>query len=141
MLALLLSGALVLPSCGSRNDARAPEPGETVRYRLLLRENPENPGEAYRCYGRCQSARSPAEYIECLSSCPAFERTFNERCESWEVPPVAACLVARRIDANKEPPPGYVVLTVLGSVALIVTAASLCTLSNSQCGYPLPPPQ
>ncbi|HKY36301.1 MAG TPA: hypothetical protein VJN18_10205 [Polyangiaceae bacterium] len=115
--------------------------GNTVRYRLLLRENPLSPRDASHCYAQCQSVSTPQRYVECLSECPGFEMTPGEYCSKSEVPPVAACLTVRRIPATKEPPPGLVILAVVGAWALAITAVSLCNSSSSQCGMPLPPPQ
>ena len=115
--------------------------GNTVRYRLLLRENPVSPQEASHCYARCQSEPTPQRYVECLSQCPGFEATPGEYCSKTDVPPTAACLTVRKIPATKEPPPGLVILAVVGSWALAITAVSLCHSSSSQCGMPWPPPQ
>lgn len=115
--------------------------GETIRYRLLLRENPVSPRDALHCFSGCQSSRTPSEYVDCLSQCPGFETTPDEYCSNTEVPPVAACLTVRKVPAGKEPPPGMVVLAIVGSVALVVGAASLCSISSSQCGMQLPPPR
>jgi hypothetical protein len=114
--------------------------GETVRYRLLLRENPVSPRDAMHCFSGCQSAPTPNAYVDCLSACPGFETTPDEYCSKNEVPPVAACLTARKIPATKETPPGMVVLAIVGSMALVVGAASLCSISSSQCGR-FPPPR
>ncbi len=108
---------------------------DTLRYRLLLRENPIDPGEAFRCHGSCQTETSPKGYLECLMNCPGFDITPNEYCSKYEVPPVAACLTVRRIPKTQEPDPGLVVLAVVGSFLLVVGAASLCSSSRSQCGY------
>jgi hypothetical protein len=108
---------------------------DTVRYRLLLRDNPVDPGEAFRCHGHCQTEGSPQGYLECLEKCPGFDITPNEYCSKYEVPPVAACLTVRRIPKTQEPDPGLVVLAVVGSFLLVVGAASLCNSSRSQCGY------
>src|SRR5687768_4892831 len=78
--ALLLSLSVLSASCNSATPpARSrSEAGPSVRYRLLLRDNAVDPGEASRCYGRCQAAATPALYLECLSSCPGFEKTDGE---------------------------------------------------------------
>lgn len=70
-------------------------PGQLMSYRLLLRENPVDPGEAFRCYGRCQDRPSPKSYLDCLSECPGF--AVDVACDEHDVPPVAAC-VGVRID-------------------------------------------
>jgi hypothetical protein len=124
--------------------AKAGTSGRVTRYRLLLRENQVDPGQAFRCYGQCQDELNPKAYLACLSACPGFEVTQGAACEKYEVPPDAACLTARQIPASAEVPPGLVVLAVIGNVMLVVGAASLCTLSSSHCGtygaarYPAP---
>lgn len=130
----------VLLGCNSV-PAKPPKRPDTVRYRLLLRENPVSPQDASHCFAQCQSAATPKAYVECLSECPGFETTDGEYCSKTEVPPVAACLTVRKVPAGKETPPGMVVLAVIGQVALVVGAASLCSISSSQCGMQLPPPQ
>ena len=63
------------------------------------------------------------------------------KCESTETPPEAACLTVRRIKIKNEPPPGLIVLAIIGEMALVVGAASLCNISNTQCGInQIPPP-
>jgi hypothetical protein len=119
--------------------AKAPKRGETIRYRLRLRENPVSPREASLCYSACQSRGTPKAYVECLSACPGFETTPDEYCSKSEVPPVAACLTVRKIPATREPPPGLIVLAIIGEVALVIGAASLCNISSSQCGLQVPP--
>lgn len=112
----------------------------TTRYRLLLRENPVDPGEAFRCYGSCQSQPTPSGYVDCLSKCPGFEVTPDEYCSNTEVPPVAACLTVRKVPKTEKLDPGLVVLAVVGSFAIVVGAAALCSSSRSQCGtVPYPP--
>jgi hypothetical protein len=131
-----------LLACNSVPPAKPAKRPDTVRYRLLLRENAVDPGEASRCFFACQSAATPNAYIDCLSECPGFETTPGEYCSNTEVPPVAACLTVRKIPAKSEPPPGMVVLEVVGGFALIVATASLCAVSNTQCGfYAFPPPK
>jgi hypothetical protein len=120
------------------------EPG-VARYRLPLRYNSVDPGQAFRCYGHCQSEPSPTSYLQCLGGCPGFEITPGKRCASSEVPPLAACFTVRQIPTQSEPSPGWVVLAIIANVALIVTLASVCASSASQCGYgyyypPGPPP-
>jgi len=106
-----------------------------ARYRLLLRENPVDPGQAFRCYGQCQAQTSPQGYLQCLAACPGFEVSQGMRCAERDVPPIAACFTVRQIPKQSEPEPGWVVLAVLANVALIVTLASVCASSSSQCGY------
>ena len=136
-------GSLLLAlcvACGSSGAQPSAPKGtastdDVIRYRLQLRHNRVDPGEAFRCYGRCQSQPSPEGYFQCLSECPGFEVTPHARCAKDEVPPVAACLTVHKVRAGKEVDPGFVVLAVLGSVLLVVGAASLCSASSSQCGY------
>jgi hypothetical protein len=142
--------ALAMVCCGPSSSrkrasaAKAGTSGSVVRYRLLLRKNPVDPGEAFRCYGQCQDEVNPKAYLACLSACPGFEVTQGATCEKYEVPPDSACITARKIPASAEVPPGLVVLAVIGSVMVVVGAASLCALSSSQCGaygvprYPAP---
>lgn len=137
----VVAGTLVvaLSACNSV-EAKSPKNPDVVRYRLQLRDNPVSPREASHCFAECQSAPTPKAYVECLSQCPGFETTPGETCLRSEVPPVAACLTVRRIPASQEPPPGLVVLAVVGSWALVIAATSLCSVSSSQCGF-FPPPQ
>lgn len=135
--ALLMLGLL---SCNAPKTP-AERPGDTVRYRLLLRENPVSPRDASICYSECQQASTPKRYVECLATCPGFETTPGEYCSKQEVPPVAACLTVRKIPATNEPPPGLVILAVVGGWALVIAATTLCNSSSSQCGLALPPPQ
>lgn len=117
------------------NTAHLKTDEDVVRYRLLLRDNPQDPHEAALCYGDCQSEDNPSDYLECLSACPGFEVTSGAACAKRDVPPVAACLVVRRVketDASKD---GLIVLGVVGTFVLVVTAASLCASSSTQCGY------
>jgi len=112
-----------------------------VRYRLRLRDNPVDAGEAFRCYGRCQSEKAPQSYLACLVECPGFEKTTGMRCDATEVPPESACFTVRRQPASTETPPGMVVIAVVAGVALVVALSSLCTSSTQQCGYyQYPPP-
>lgn len=129
----------LLVGCNSVT-AKHPKRPDTVRYRLLLRENPVSSSEASRCFSACQSTTTPNAYIDCLSACPGFETTPGEYCSKTEVPPVAACLTATKIPAKSEPPPGAVVLAIIGGVALVVGAGALCSISSSQCGR-WPPPR
>jgi hypothetical protein len=128
-----------LMGCSSVPAKPPKRPGETIRYRLLLRENPVSPREASLCYSACQAQSTPKKYVECLSACPGFETTPGEYCSKSEVPPVAACLTVRKIPATREPPPGLIVLAIIGEVALVIGAASLCSISSSQCGLVVPP--
>lgn len=124
------SGAAQPP--GTASDLDDPD---VARYRLKLRENPVDRGQAFRCYGQCQSQKGPTGYLQCLTECPGFEITPGVRCGSDEVPPVAACFTVRQIPRQSEPDPGWIVLAVVANVALIVTLASVCASSQSQCGY------
>lgn len=132
----LLSASLACTSASSHlQTPRDLEDPNAARYRLLLRENPVDPGQAFRCYGQCQSQGSPQGYLQCLAACPGFEITQGVRCSDHDLPPVSACFTVRQIPKQSEPSPGWVVLAVLANVALIVTLASVCSSSSSQCGY------
>ncbi|HTM44567.1 MAG TPA: hypothetical protein VL137_06405 [Polyangiaceae bacterium] len=139
LVCIALIPAVACASSGKNSgSAHAPlqQDEDVVRYRLLLRDNPVNPGDAFRCYGKCQEQSTPADYLSCLQECPGFEVTAGEVCAKTEVPPVAACLVVRKVQqTNKGADTGLVVLGVVGTFALVVTAASLCASSHSQCGY------
>jgi hypothetical protein len=108
--------------------------GEVASYRLPLRDNPVDPGDAFRCYGHCQEETNPRQYLACLSDCPGFEITPGEACDAHDVPPVAACLTVRKIPNTEQVDSGLVVLAVVGSFLLVVGAVSLCASSHSQCG-------
>jgi hypothetical protein len=102
---------------------------------LPLRHNPVDKGEAFRCYGACQPQATPKGYLDCLAECPGFEITDGAVCDQFDVPPEAACFTVRKIPSTAEPDPGLIVLAVIGSIALVVAATSLCASSNSQCYY------
>lgn len=133
-----------LLACGGAgrgaSDAADYDPN-VARYRLLLRENPIDPGQAFRCYGSCQSHEKPDGYLGCLAQCPAFEVTEGVACAPDEVPPVAACITARKLEPDDERDPGYLVVAVLANVALVVALGVACA-SNTSCGayyyYPYP---
>ena len=129
-LCLACSGA----SSPSQSADDIDEPG-VARYRLLLRNNAVDPGAAFRCYGQCQSQPTPGGYLQCIAECPGFEVTQGVRCKDNDVPPISACFTVRQIPKQSEPSPGWVVLAVIANVALIVTLASVCASSSSQCGY------
>ena len=144
--ALLLSASLACSSSSSSPSSRHPEVignADLVRYRLRLRHNPVDPSAAFRCYGSCQSQRSPESYLQCLTECPGFEITPGAWCGKHEVPPEAACFTARKVPNTPEVDPGVIVVAVIANVALVIGLASLCASSSSQCGYPytLPPPR
>ncbi|MEP7049508.1 MAG: hypothetical protein ABJB12_04115 [Pseudomonadota bacterium] len=143
VLAVALSLLLALPSCNAQKRTKyghARDP-DTTRYRLLLRENPVDPAGAMHCYAACQPQLSPRGYLDCLMACPGFDITPQEYCAPDEVPPVAACFTARKIPAKTEPPPGMIVLEVVGMFAIVIAAASLCNSSASHCGNnTFPPP-
>lgn len=113
-----------------------------IRYRLKLRKNPVDPGAAFRCFGACQGAAAPKEYVECLSACPGFEKTPGMECAPSETPPEAACVTVHKVPKATEPDPGLVVLAVVGEVMLVVGAAAVCkaSTSGSGCGAQMPPP-
>jgi hypothetical protein len=146
-LLITLLGSAPACSSGKGQSATADDLSDpdVARYRLPLRYNPVDPGSAFRCYGQCQAETSPNGYLKCLAGCPGFEITQGHRCADDEVPPIAACFTVRQIPKQSEPSPGWVVLAVIANVALIVTLASVCASSASQCGYgyyypPGPPP-
>lgn len=99
-----------------------------------------DPGEAFRCFGGCQSQSTPNGYVECLTACPGFQMDHGFFCADYEVPPIAACITARKVREDDELDPGWVVLSVVASVAIVVALSSVCgASSSSQCGYPLYP--
>lgn len=146
-LALLLALPLSLPltsglvACGGskkRSASGARLDPDVVRYRLPLRENPIDSGEAFRCYGACQPEETPVAYLQCLRQCPGFDTTHGVVCADYEVPPYAACLTARKLRPDEELDPGWVALGTAAGVVIAVSLASLCS-SSSSCsnwGYP-----
>ncbi len=125
-------------ACGGSSNTRSSgshrsSDDDVIRYRLKLRHNPVDAGEAFRCYARCQSEPTPQGYFECLSRCPGFEVTPGAYCAKDEVPPVAACLTARKVRARQEVNAGLIVLAVIGEFLLIVATSSLCSSSSAQC--------
>lgn len=139
----LLNGTGCGGSGRSSNTAYLRTDENVVRYKLPLRENPVDKHEASLCYAECQQETTPGDYLECLSECPGFEVTVGETCSKNDVPPVAACLVVRKMKQTTEPDQtGLVVLGVVGTFVLVVTAASLCASSSStQCGYEIGTPR
>ena len=129
----------VLFGCSSTPAKHPRMTGDVIRYRLPLRNNAVSSGDASRCFAGCQPAPTPKEYVECLQKCPGFEETPGEYCSNTDVPPEAACVTVHKIPAKSEPSPGMVVLAVVGEVALVVGAASLCSLSATRCGLYAPP--
>ena len=131
LLAVMMVGSS-LGGCGpsAREQARlaAQREASSVRFRLLLRENPVDRTEAFRCYGRCRSAATPEAYLNCLAECPGFEITAGKTCKKYEVPPTAACVTGRRVSASEEPPLGMVVVRVAATSLVAVTNTALCTL-------------
>ena len=136
--ALLTILSLASVGCGKKKPAGTPKrEADVVRYRLLLRENPVDPQAAFHCYGACQAEETPGGYLRCLQECPGFDTTPGITCAGYEVPPVAACFTARKVDAKDEVDPGYVVLAVIAEVAIIVSLAAVCSsASNTQCTSP-----
>ena len=133
----LLSAALIvsLLSCAGDPHKKAIKSGfrdpDTVRYRLLLRDNHVDKGEAFRCYGACQKQTTPKGYVECLMDCPGSERDPGFMCADYEVPPVAACLTVRKVDADDELDPALIVLANVAGVALVVGLSSVCAATSS----------
>jgi len=139
-------GLLVMLACNLGCSKKPPKHPQrdynVIRYRLPLRDNAVSSSEAAHCFVECQAATAPNQYVDCLSACPGFEKTAGETCEKTDVPPEAACLNVRKIPAKAASlEPGLVVLAVIGEIALVVGAASLCSVSSSQCGMQLPPPR
>ncbi len=134
-LSLLLMLTLSLSCGGARKGASKPPKYDlnVARYRLLLRENPIDSGEAFRCYGACQDLTQRDAYLECLSKCPAFEVTKGVACAPYELPPESACITARRLPTKQEIDPAYKVVAVIAGVALIVALGVPCT-SSTTCG-------
>jgi len=152
LLAALMAVALALPlgstltGCSGnkkRSASGARSDPDVVRYRLPLRENPIDSGEAFRCYGACQPEETPTGYLQCLRQCPGFDTTHGVTCADYEVPPYAACLTARKLRPDEELAPGWVALGTVAGVIIAVSLASLCS-SSASCsnwgytGYPLP---
>lgn len=134
-LALAVALSVVAAGCGKKKPSGTPKrDAAVVRYRLLLRENPVSPQAAFHCYGACQEQETPAGYLGCLEECPGFDTTPGITCAGYEVPPVAACFTARKVDVSDELDPGWVVLAVIAEVAIIVSLASVCaSTSSGQC--------
>lgn len=136
LVALIVAVCVACAGAGSRPESASDlSDADAARYRLQLRHNPVDPGQAFRCYGQCQSQEAPQGYLKCLMECPGFDITPGVRCAADEVPPIAACFTVRQVPRQSEPSPGWVVLAVIANVALIVTLASVCASSPSQCGY------
>ncbi len=137
ILVFLCSG-LGLGGCSGDQKKNSPNyrDPDTIRYRLLLRENRVDHDGAFRCYGKCQSQETPQGYVECLSSCPGFERDPGFKCADYETPPIAACLTVRKVDAKDELDPNLIVLKEIAGVLLVVGLASVCSATSSpaQCG-------
>ncbi len=139
----LALGLLVALSCGGghggASSAASYDP-DVARYRLLLRHNPVDPGAAFRCYGGCQTHNEPDAYLTCLAQCPGFEVTKGVACAPDEVPPVAACITARRLPDQEETSTGYKVVAVVANVALIVALGVACSQSSTCGAYYYAPP-
>ncbi len=145
ILILSLATSSTLGCGGNKKKSKYPanmDP-DAVRYRLLLRNNPVDPGEAFRCFGGCQEQTTPNGYIQCLEQCPGFEITSGARCDDFEVPPVAACMTARKVKQKDDMDPGLVVLSIIAGTAVVIALSSVCTASynQSQCGYNVYPPR
>jgi hypothetical protein len=131
--------ALLVVGLGCASNSRAPAaPGaasDVTRFRLLLSDNPVDPGEAFRCHGRCQEQGTPEGYLQCLSECPGFEQTPGVACTPNEVPPLAACFTARPAPVGSEPRAGSVVVAVIADIPLMVGVAAVCASQTEPCGY------
>lgn len=125
-------------SCGgsgpSPATANAVSASDVLRYRLPLRDNPVDPGQAFRCYGACQEQPTPDVYIECLARCPGFERTRGVACTPSDVPPVAACFTARPLQAGSEPSRESVVVVIYG-VPVSIGLSAVCASQTEPCSY------
>jgi len=108
---------------------------QVTRLRLLLSQNPVDPGAALRCHADCQRHQTPDGYVECLSACPGFERTPGVACAPNEVPPLAACFTARPAPLGSEPRAGSVVVAVIGDVPLTVGVSAVCASQTEPCSY------
>ena len=126
-------------SAKSKAKKRSKYDPNVARYRLLLRANPVDPGEAFRCHGGCQELTAPDEYLGCLTKCPAFEVTQGYACAPVDVPPVAACITARRLNSKDEIPPGFAVIGVIANIALIAALVSVSAPNSN--GYYFVPTQ
>jgi hypothetical protein len=131
--------AVGLGCASNYGPAAAPAPpgaaGEVTRFRLLLSDNPVNPGDAFRCHGQCQARDTPEGYLQCLSECPGFEQTPGATCAPNEVPPLAACFTARPAPVGSEPRAGSVVVAVVADIPLVVGVAAVCASQTEPCGY------
>lgn len=128
--ALMVILSLACSSTSQQSRSSTQYDSEVARYRLLLRRNTVDPGQAFRCYGGCQSQKTPGGYLGCLAQCPAFEVTEGVACAPSEVPPIAACITARRVPQEKdELSSAFIVLAVIANIALIVGATSVCSSS------------
>jgi hypothetical protein len=96
---------------------------DIVSYRLPLRDNP-NPRDAQHCYEACQSAKVPKRYLECLSECPGFQVVEGRACAPDDVPPVARCLTAHKVEKSDQVDPRLVVAEIAGFL-LVFTLASV----------------
>lgn len=133
--------ALLATGLGCSSSHRAPATSaagaasEVTRFRLLLSDNPVNPGEAFRCHGRCQERDTPEGYLQCLSECPGFEQTPGVACAPNEIPPLAACFTARPAPVGSEPRAGSVVVAVIADIPLVVGVSAVCASQTEPCGY------
>lgn len=134
-LSVLLGAALSCagsPDRGAALPSGAGDPG-TIRYRLLLHDNPIDPAAALQCYANCRQRTTPEDYLGCLEACPGFETTVGGVCGAEETPPVAVCFVAQRVVPTSEPQRGSMVIARLGGFVVSVALTSVCALSHSQC--------
>jgi hypothetical protein len=130
--------AVSLGCSGQRPAASAPRvvaPAGVTRYRLLLSENPVDPGAALQCYADCQEQVTPEGYLACLGKCPGYEETPGLACTPNEVPPLAVCFTARPAPVGSEPRAGAVVVKVVGDISLLVGVSSVCASHTEPCSY------
>lgn len=123
------------PAAAAPSGSTTTTPAEVTRFRLLLSDNPVDPGAALRCYADCQDRDTPDGYLECLSQCPGFERTPGLACAPDEVPPLAACFTARPAPLGAEPRRGSIVVAVIGDIPLVVGLSAVCASQTEPCSY------
>lgn len=123
------------PAADSRGRSQTAASPEVTRLRLLLSNNPVDPGAAFRCHAACQQQQTPNGYLECLSACPGFEQTPGMACAPNEVPPLAACFTAQPAPVGAEPSKGSVVVAVLAGVPLVVGVSAVCASQTEPCSY------
>lgn len=135
LLALCVGCGSNHPAAASPSVSNTTAPADVTRFRLLLSDNPVDPGAALRCHADCQDRATPDGYLECLSQCPGFERTPGVACTLNEVPPLAACFTARPAPLGAEPRTGSVVVAVIADIPLVVGLSAVCASQTEPCSY------